>query len=335
MGAASECLDARLATAMVVVAADQRSACLQLTWARATTAIEISTGSDEMNPAVSCGHPFVADQGAARYGGIHDMTDETLINSVTKQTRLLASWVRHADPSLPVPSCPDWTLADLVEHVGATQQWVATLIEKRIVDPHAAFAVTWDEAPAQATAWTDWLHRGAERAAAAFAGASAGADVFDPSGSNDGLTFWQRRLFGEVSVHRIDAALTVGRRYELAAPLAGVAIDDWLDTISSAGWAANVPGFADAMRGEGQRIAWVADDIDRAWILRRGDAALTLTREGGATVANTDVTVQGSAVDLLHVVSRRRPLGENTTCRVTGDRAELDHLIDNLKWVAA
>ena len=41
-------------------------------------------------------------------------------------------------------------------------------------------------------------------------------------------------------------------------------------------------------------------------------------------MAATDVAVQGPAVDLLHLVSRRRPLGENTTCRVTGDRDQLD-----------
>jgi hypothetical protein len=43
--------------------------------------------------------------------------------------------------------------------------------------------------------------------------------------------------------------------------------------------------------------------------------------------------VRGPAVDLLHVVSRRRPLSEDTTCRITGDRNELVHLIDNMKWV--
>ena len=52
-------------------------------------------------------------------------------------------------------------------------------------------------------------------------------------------------------------------------------------------------------------------------------------------MAATDVTVHGPAVDLLHVVSRRRPLDEDTTCRVTGDRSELVHLIDNMKWVGA
>ncbi len=263
------------------------------------------------------------------------MSDDTLFNSVREQTRLLASWTRGADPALPVPSCPDWTLADLVEHVGSTQQWVAALTEGRVVEPQAAFAVAWEKAPAQPTAWTDWLHRSADRAAAAFAGASSGAEIFDPSGGGDGLTFWQRRLFGEISVHRIDAALTVGEPYELSAPLAGVAVDDWLDTISSAGWSANVPGFADAMRGDGQTVAWVADDIERSWILRRGEAPLTLTRDGGAPVATADATVRAAAVDLLHVVSRRRPLTEDTACEVTGDRTELVRLIDNMRWIGA
>jgi uncharacterized protein (TIGR03083 family) len=265
------------------------------------------------------------------------MTDDALTDSMVEQTQLLASWTRDADPALPVPSCPDWTLADLVEHVGATQQWVAAVTEGRITDPQAAFAVTGEKAPDRPADSADWLDRSAHRAAAAFAGANSAADVFDPSGNHDGLTFWKRRLFGEISVHRIDAALTLRLPYQLSAPLAGVAIDDWLDTIASAGWAANVPGFADAMRGDGQAIAWLADDIDRAWIVRRGDEPLTLTRHQGGTVADTDadVTVRGGAVDLLHVVSRRRSLADDTTCRVTGDRDELVHLIDNMNWVGA
>lgn len=262
------------------------------------------------------------------------MSDETLINSMREQTRLLASWARDADPAMPVPSCPDWRLADLVEHVGATQQWVAALAEGQVVEAEAAFTVTWEKAPAQ-PAWADWLHRSAERAAAALAEAPSGAEVFDPSGGGDGVTFWKRRLFGEISVHRIDAALTVGEPYELSGSLAGVAVDDWLDTIASAGWAANVPGFADAMRGDGQTVAWVADDIGRAWVLRRGDAPLTLTRDTGDSVPTSDVTVRGPAVDLLHVVSRRRPLDQDTACKVTGDRTELVHLLDHMRWIGA
>jgi uncharacterized protein (TIGR03083 family) len=263
------------------------------------------------------------------------MTDNALINSMLDQTRLVASWVNGADRTLQVPSCPEWKLTDLVEHVGTTQQWVATLVENRISDPASAFAVAWDQAPGQPSEWTAWLQSSAERAATALTGATSGRDVFDPSGGHDGISYWKRRLFGEISVHRIDAALTLGQAYELAAPLAGTAIDDWLDTISSAPWAANVPGFADAMRGDGQTIAWVADDIDRAWVLRRSEAPLTLTHTGAGDVRDVDVAVQGNAVDLLHVVSRRRPLEQAQACQVSGDRAELVHLIDNMNWVGA
>lgn len=263
------------------------------------------------------------------------MIDNALTSSVLDQTRLVASWVDGADRALPVPSCPEWKLADLVDHVGATQQWVATLIENRINDPASAFTVAQDHAPEHSSDWRAWLQQSADRAASAVTGAASGVDVFDPSGGSDGVEFWQRRLFGEISVHRIDAALAMGKAYELAAPLAGVAIDDWIDTISSAGWAANVPGFADAMRGDGETVAWVADDIDRGWVLRRNQEPLTLTRTGASGVGEVDVAVHGKAVDLLHVVSRRRPLDQEQACEVIGNRAELVHLIDQMNWVGA
>lgn len=263
------------------------------------------------------------------------MTTDVLTSSMLDQTRLVASWVHAADPTQPVPSCPDWELSDLVEHIGATQQWVAKLIANHITDPAAAFALTGTVAPKLATDWQGWLQDSADQAAAALAGATPGRDVFDPSGGNDGISFWRRRVFGEITVHRIDAALTVGQSYELAAPLAGMAIDDWLDTISSAGWATQVAGFAEAMRGDGQTIAWVADDIDRAWVLRRTDAPLVLATTAVDGVGKVDAVVRGNAVDLLQVVSRRRSLDQDTACRITGDRAEVNHLIGHMDWVGA
>ncbi|HEU5483501.1 MAG TPA: maleylpyruvate isomerase family mycothiol-dependent enzyme [Microlunatus sp.] len=263
------------------------------------------------------------------------LTDSMLTDSMLDQTRQVASWVQGADAALPVPSCPEWKLADLVEHIGSTQQWVATLIENRITDPSAAFGLVGQPVPAQPGEWSSWLQGSADRAATAFAGGTAGADVFDPSGGGDGISFWRRRLFGEISVHRIDTALAVGQPYELDATLAGAAVDDWLDTISSPGWAANVPGFAAAMRGDGQTVAWVAEDIDRAWVLHRSDAPLTLTRTEAGEVGEVGAAVRGNAVDLLQVVSRRRPLAQDDAFRVTGDRGELTHLIDHMDWVGA
>jgi uncharacterized protein (TIGR03083 family) len=259
------------------------------------------------------------------------LTTTTLTASTLDQTRRLASWLDGADPDLPVPTCPGWTLSHLVEHVGATQRWVTRLVGDRIADPAGAFGVAWEQAPQDAAAWPAWLVDGAETAVAVLDVPTDGAQVFDPSGGTDGVAFWSRRLFGEVSVHRIDAAVGLGRRYEIEPALAAAAVDDWLGTMASSGWAANVPGFTDAMAGDGETIAWVADDADEAWLLRRTAAPLDLVRERG----DADVTIHGPADELLQIVSRRRPLADAQACVVEGDRAELVHLIDHMTWIGA
>jgi uncharacterized protein (TIGR03083 family) len=263
--------------------------------------------------------------------------DAKLLDSTVVQTREVSRWIEGADPAAPVPTCPGWTLTELVEHIGSTQRWVATLVAEAITDPGAAFALGWAEAPADPSRWPGWLLEGADGLQRTFEAATDGRAVFDPSGGDDGVTFWSRRSFGEISVHRIDAAFALDRTYQLDPPSAAAAIEDWLSTIASSGWAANVPGFRDAMRGDGQRIAWVADDADRAWLLRRTDAPLVLDRDRarGGRDADADVTISGPACELLQIVSRRRRLDAAELCTVAGDRRELDHLIDNMNWVGA
>jgi len=101
--------------------------------------------------------------------------------------------------------------------------------------------------------------------------------------------------------------------------------------MASRGWAANVPGFADAMRGNGQTIAWVPDDADQAWLLRRTEAPLVLTHER----SDADVSIHGPARELLQIVSRRLPLDSAESSTVVGDRDELTHLIEHMTWIGA
>ena len=264
----------------------------------------------------------------------------SLIDSVIDQSRDVAAMIAGADPATPVPSCPDWTLRDLVEHVGATQRWVTRLVADQVADPMAAFSIASEKAPNDPGAWPEWLENGAASAAAAFDSAPAGAAVFDPALSGDGLGYWSARLFGEVSVHRIDAALATGSPYVLDPDLAGEAIDEWLSNLTSAGWAANVPGFSDAMRGNGETVRWSAPGIDRSWTVRRTEAPLELVRGTSSTGTGTatqdaTVTIEGDPLDLLFVISRRRPMDDAIQCTVVGDRAELDHFVGHMVWVGA
>jgi uncharacterized protein (TIGR03083 family) len=254
-----------------------------------------------------------------------------LLDSTVAQTREVAVWVTGADPLTPVPTCPAWTLADLVNHVGATQRWVTKLVSDGVTDPGVAFSIGWEQAPAEPEGWSRWLADGADGVAASFSSATDGRSVFDPSGGGDGVAFWSQRIFGEIAVHRIDAAVALHRAYEIDAPVAAAAVQDWLNNMASPGWAANVPGFTEAMRGDGQTIAWVSDDTDDAWLLRRTDAPLVLTHDR----ADADVTIHGPVRELLEIVSRRRSLGDAQSSTVVGDRNELMHLIDHMNWIGA
>ncbi|MFI7610850.1 hypothetical protein ACIBP6_06390 [Nonomuraea terrae] len=51
------------------------------------------------------------------------------------------------------------------------------------------------------------------------------------------------------------------------------------------------------------------------------------------THTRADVVVRGPAVELLLVISRRRPLDAAPALRSQGDRALLDHWIEHMDWV--
>ncbi|WP_433160143.1 maleylpyruvate isomerase family mycothiol-dependent enzyme [Kribbella sp. CA-247076] len=256
------------------------------------------------------------------------MDTSTYLNAVVEQTDTFAGWVDGKDASAPVPTCPKWTLADLVEHVGATQRMVAMLVGERLSEPSSAFARQ-ASAPADSAQWGAWLTEGVAEAKQAFDGVTDDTPVWDPSGAEAGVPFWSRRLFGEACIHRADAASAVGQQYELAPEYAVGATEDWLDTMTSRGYWENRPDYADAMRGNGQTLHVHATDAPGEWLARREADQIVLERTHG----KADLAVRGPATDLMLVLSRRRPLNESPGLEVHGDRALLEHWLEHMDWV--
>jgi uncharacterized protein (TIGR03083 family) len=247
---------------------------------------------------------------------------------VVDQTRTLADWVHGRDATAPVPTCPKWTLGDLVDHVGATQRMVAMLVGERMTDPSEAFARQ-VPGPTDSALWRDWLTNCAAEAKQAFDSVTDDTPVWDPSGADAGVAFWSRRLLGEVCVHRADAAVALDLPYELEPEAAAAAVEDWLDTMTSQGYWENRPDFADAVRGTGQTLHFHATDAPGEWLVRREPDRVALER----THTKADVAVRGPGADLLVVLSRRRPLSAASGLEVHGDRALLDHWIEHMDWV--
>ena len=104
----------------------------------------------------------------------------------------------------PVPSCPGWTVADLVFHVGEVYLHKAIVMRTgRWPDPWPPAGVA-DEAPLAL------LGRAYGELTASFAArepASPSLTWYDPDQT---VAFWIRRMAQETVIHRIDAELAAG-----------------------------------------------------------------------------------------------------------------------------
>src|SRR3954454_13503429 len=109
------------------------------------------------------------------------METSAYVDTVVEQTSTLADWVHGRDAATPVPTCPKWTLADLVDHVGGTQRMVAMLVGERMTDPSRAFAA-YVPGPTDPTRWRAWLTEGVAETKRAFESVADDAPVWDPSG---------------------------------------------------------------------------------------------------------------------------------------------------------
>src|SRR5262249_37107428 len=65
-----------------------------------------------------------------RYYGVlmTPLTHDRYCHEVVAQTGMLADVLRGADLSVTVPTCPDWTLAGLVRHIGGNLRSVETAV---------------------------------------------------------------------------------------------------------------------------------------------------------------------------------------------------------------
>jgi uncharacterized protein (TIGR03083 family) len=224
-----------------------------------------------------------------------------------------------------VPTAPEWTVTDLVAHVGQTQNWVAEIIERRITDP-TQLPTEMAVLPAEPGEWPAWLAESAQRVASACSDDALEAPVFNAAGDErSGAQFWMSSMLNETVVHGLDAANAAGRPADVDAGVAAALIGNHLAMLTSPTWTMQRPESAHAVRGTGQTLQWRATDTDGAWFVeRRPDGA---TWQPGTRQA--DVTVTGPAQSLLMVLTRRLPLSDGETISVDGDLDLAQHWLDN------
>jgi uncharacterized protein (TIGR03083 family) len=223
------------------------------------------------------------------------MNHDRFCDEIVAQARQLADSVRDADPATRVPTCPEWTLDDLVNHIRGVLGMVGGVIAPA---PDADLTGT--------AAWFADTMRAA--------GPDASATVF---GLTQPVAFWARRAAHDIAIHRADAALAVGAPYSLAPDLAADGIDELLDLL---------PQLSDVPVGGSLHLHATDTDAgtDAEWLIeRRPDGVAWRHDHGKATVA-----LRGPLTDLLLVFYRRLP---SDRVEVLGDAAALDAWLDHTR----
>ncbi|MFE4775324.1 maleylpyruvate isomerase family mycothiol-dependent enzyme [Streptomyces sp. NPDC056713] len=237
---------------------------------------------------------------------------EDLLALVQDRSAALRSSVAGS-PNLDVrvPSCPDWSLRDLVEHLTDVQRfWAAAVVAGPSEKPATV-------APVDDTLSVDLLARSAaatQELIAALRGAGPAADCWTWWGNSDVPTTSgavARHQVQEAAVHTFDAQLATGTPQPVPAVVALDGIAEFIGiSHGTAGPWPHEPARIGLHAAEGE--SWLVD----------------VTKSGAHLIDGqheTNADLHGSASNLLLALHGRLPLDN---LRSEGDRATLENLMN-------
>jgi uncharacterized protein (TIGR03083 family) len=208
----------------------------------------------------------------------------------------MVAFVRYADRAglgAAVPTCPGWTVRDLVAHQGMVHRWAAGLVRGESgIDPDSL-----EEAGRAEPDPLEWLRDGVIDLAETLT--RAPDDLRAPVFLNDAprpRDFWARRQCHETTVHAVDALSAALGRHPRAE-------ETWIDTdLAVDGIDELLGGFLtrprSRLRCEEDAVLVVApDDVADWWLVRVGPRPARTARRRGPRVDGTWV-VEGDAVDV-------------------------------------
>ena len=241
-----------------------------------------------------------------------------------------------------VPSCPGWTMTELVLHLGSVHRFVARVVSERLVAAPAFDDLSWlglsaehegwlrelmarreeelaaDEPPARRplpAAVVDWLEAGAAELERQFQSTSADEPVWT-WGASQTVGFWQRMQAIEAAIHRWDAENALGRPGPMDAELAVDAIVQTFEVMAPMRRARS-----HAPPGHGERFRFTRADGPGDWAVRFDADLVVLADDEEAC----DVEIAGTASDLMLFLWHRVPVD---VLDVQGDARLADSYFD-------
>lgn len=251
---------------------------------------------------------------AARMAWLQSEAD-TLVHAVQRGADGLAA---------PVPTCPGWSVRDVLEHLGYVYRHKIECIRQQ------AEPKPWPPQPPP----PDWTLEDP----VAFVRDSL-ADLVGELGTHrpqdraytwfpadQSVGFWIRRMALETAVHRVDVQSAYGQVTAVEDEEAVDGIDEILHVMLAGDWG-EAP-FADTVAGVGGTVA--VRTGDRAWLVGVHAEVVEVTgpQRGDVRPGRVDATVSGEPSEVLLWLWGRRP---DASVRLEGDLACIALMRDRLR----
>lgn len=240
------------------------------------------------------------------------------INAIRTESTRFADVAANTPPGAAVPSCPDWTVADLTWHLLEVQYFWASIVEDLLQSPETIadpVRPSDDALPGMFTDQTD-------RLIAALSSHDPADVCWSWHDAGHSVGWIRRRQAHEALIHRVDAELATGKRTPIEPTLATDGVDEILTVMLDAN---DLPEWA-TFHPDGSTAAITVADGSSSWAMSLGrfggtspatgnrydDVALALVD----SVATPTAVLRGAATDLDLWLWGRGPID---AIEITGD----------------
>ncbi|MFJ5987572.1 maleylpyruvate isomerase family mycothiol-dependent enzyme [Lentzea sp. NPDC092896] len=244
---------------------------------------------------------------------------------IVSETSLLVTGIEGADLSIPVPATPNWTLNQLLRHLGYAHRWIAQMVGERFPEIDRSFskAHSVSEYTGETAAELGpWLIEGAALISDTMLPVDRREMIAVLRPGEPGPDFWSRRMAHETVIHRWDAFDALGLPFEVDERVAHDTLYEWMTAIA---WIIfDLRPAAAELLGSGV-LHFETTDTAQTWTVDlRGSAPRVTDDEEKWSVA-----VRGPVMDIVLALYQRRG---TEGLEVTGDAGLLAKFLDAMRF---
>jgi uncharacterized protein (TIGR03083 family) len=229
--------------------------------------------------------------------------------ALRREGERLAVAAERTGPDAAIPTCPGWSMRDLVRHIGDVHRWAAAHVRERRTERLTDITGVAGPLPADADLLA-WFRAGHSALLETLEGADPDLRCWSFLPASSPLAFWARRQAHETTIHRADAESPGGTITAVDPAFAVDGIDELL--IGFLGRGPEPP-----QTSESRAIGIRTTDADGEWIVRMGPDWAAAARGR----ADAQCRVLGGASDVYLLMWNRL---DPSTVEVEGDRSLLD-----------